>query len=436
MNQKGQGALDFLMTYGWTILAALVSIAAFWQFGLLSGGFMSAVTGMSYCALPAGIVCEDHSIGPSGVTLVLRNALPSAITSVKVRIQSQESGVVCLESTTVAQIASGAKHSFFVACDGLQNRQRFKGSIVVTYGIEGGVLSHTDEGSVASGQIEPSQICNVDNDGDTFYQVGSCPAANDCDDNDPTIPLQGGVHEDTEALCTDDKDNDCDGLTDEADPDCDLDLPCQTNADGDPYISILCESGTDCDDSNSTIHPPQEYENTVPLCTDLVDDDCDGLIDYPTDPSCIGAGTCTVDIDGDGYYLIGSCISGDDCNDDPEVCGAFCHPGLAEDCSDEFDNDCNDLINDGCPPSPSCTGVALECPEINSQIDCESQYNCNWDFIFHECYGSALDCENSFFSNKELCETQQTEMTCPLFEGPCTDRCVWNDGQGGGDLTG
>src|SRR3989338_2314828 len=37
INRNGQSALEFLMTYGWTILAALVSLAAFWGIGVNRG---------------------------------------------------------------------------------------------------------------------------------------------------------------------------------------------------------------------------------------------------------------------------------------------------------------------------------------------------------------------------------------------------------------
>lgn len=379
MNQKGQGALDFLMTYGWTILAAMVSIAAFWQFGLLGGGFMSAITGMNYCAMPAGIVCVDHSIGPLGVTIVLKNALPSTITNVVVSIQSRESGVTCTQSQSDPQhpinIQNDKTHSFFIPCQGLPNKHRFKGSVIVSYTLEGSVLSHTDEGSIATGEIEPETFC-PDNDGDTF-KAQEC-GGNDCNDNS-NAAYPGGPVEVNIELCSDDLDNDCNGLTDEQELSC-RDVGCppgEPDADGDTYNTVLCPGGTDCNDGDYFINPSRSAEKiggNLTICVDRVDTDCDSLIDL-ADPDCTGSIKCE-NADGDecpegvecysNEFICGDEI-GPDCDDTPHDdegcsgqichCGRFCHPGFenGELCEDNYDNDCNGLKDDeevcGCLPN-------------------------------------------------------------------------------------
>ena len=59
----------------------------------------------------------------------------------------------------------------------------------------------------------------TDADGDGHYTPDSCRTPNDdCDDNDPTIPGS--------EVCTDGKDNDCDGNTDCIDMDCSADPLC------------------------------------------------------------------------------------------------------------------------------------------------------------------------------------------------------------------
>ena len=82
MNNKGQAALEFLMTYGWTILAAIVSIAAFAQFGLVSAGTLTSITGFSVCVLPPGLACE-HRIGEKGYDLASFEALRNQVERAK-----------------------------------------------------------------------------------------------------------------------------------------------------------------------------------------------------------------------------------------------------------------------------------------------------------------------------------------------------------------
>jgi hypothetical protein len=65
-----------------------------------------------------------------------------------------------------------------------------------------------DTGTDDTGTSDTGDPVWVDDDGDCY------PARWDCDDDDPTI------HPDFPEQCTDQIDNDCDGLVDDADPEC------------------------------------------------------------------------------------------------------------------------------------------------------------------------------------------------------------------------
>ncbi|MDO8629598.1 MAG: putative metal-binding motif-containing protein, partial [Phycisphaerales bacterium] len=108
------------------------------------------------------------------------------------------------------------------------------------------------------------------------------------------------------------------------------------------YVS----EGTDCDDTNASIYP-----GATEVCNGL-DDDCDGAIDE-------GAGTIWyLDWDGDGYgdpsnALLactqppGRVADFSDCDDT----NATVHPGAVELCNG-VDDDCDQTIDEGCPPPP------------------------------------------------------------------------------------
>jgi len=93
----------------------------------------------------------------------------------------------------------------------------------------------------------------IDADGDGFFSDV------DCDDTNPLV--NPGAAE----VCDDLMDNDCDGLTDAADPDC----AAPVDEDGDGFFSDV-----DCNDHDPLINPI-----ATEICGDAVDNDCDGLVD-------------------------------------------------------------------------------------------------------------------------------------------------------------
>lgn len=156
-----------------------------------------------------------------------------------------------------------------------------------------------------------------DADGDGYTE-----SQGDCDDNDPSI--HPGAAEACDAI-----DSDCDGDTSDGCEICDAEFYRDQDADsyGDPDVSYTgCSAktgyvsdGSDCDDTNATIHP-----TATETCEDSRDNDCDGDVDE-------GCEEPKIDADGDTY---GSDI---DCNDnDPAI-----NPGATEIPGNGVDENCD-----------------------------------------------------------------------------------------------
>lgn len=73
MNKKGQAAMEFLMTYGWAILAAIIAIAVLAYFGVFNPGRYTS----EMCQVSAPFTCDDNSVASAtaanGVQIILRN---------------------------------------------------------------------------------------------------------------------------------------------------------------------------------------------------------------------------------------------------------------------------------------------------------------------------------------------------------------------------
>ena len=194
--------------------------------------------------------------------------------------------------------------------------------------------------AVDLGAYEMPETCVTDADSDGYFTEGDECGPVDCDDGDLTV--NPGVFEGPfyDAKCTDEIDNDCDGLIDIADEEgcfC-------ADVDGDGFEDAACY-GEDCDDTDAAIHPDAAE------ISDEIDNNCDGIID---------------DTDGDGIM------------DDVEGLDP-CTGGAVVDCDDNcplLDNpDQDDFDGDGvgtaCDQeiylSPIDQGLAFQ-GEINNAI--------------------------------------------------------------------
>jgi hypothetical protein len=181
---------------------------------------------------------------------------------------------------------------------------------------------------------------------------GTSPWGDDCDDADAER-FPGNVE-----TC-DGADQDCDGLVDDADPDLAASRH-HPDQDGDgfgdptrPVIACVAPPGhvadaTDCDDRLAAVFPG------APETCDLLDDDCDGLVDE-VDPDLVGAPALHRDADLDGFgdpathvvacfAPVGTVLDGTDCDDgDYRV-----RPGGPEWC-DGRDGDCDGFVDEDDP---------------------------------------------------------------------------------------
>jgi hypothetical protein len=184
-----------------------------------------------------------------------------------------------------------------------------------------------------------------DADGDGYAVCSascSLTAGKSCGDCDET---KASVHPGATELCANGLDDDCNGLTDAADPACAL--PACPDADGDGYAvcSASCslpaaKTCGDCDETRSSVHP-----GAAESCNGF-DDDCNGTIDEGVQS------TFYRDSDGDGYgnpavtslacfAPTGYVLDSTDCDDTR----AMVHPNAPELCGNGLDDDCSGTID-------------------------------------------------------------------------------------------
>lgn len=165
-------------------------------------------------------------------------------------------------------------------------------------------------------------VC-TDNDQDTYAIEGGQCGPIDCDDSNPNV--NPGATE----ICDNLIDDDCDGLIDKTDPDCQECTAQETQA-CDTGLFGVCASGTQiCDETGFWGTCQQNVQPSAEICNNGQDDDCDSLTDC-FDPDCNADQNCQVVDCGNGVV-----DSGEQCDDgnltDGDGCSSICilEPGTS-----------------------------------------------------------------------------------------------------------
>jgi hypothetical protein len=140
MTKKGQAAMEFLMTYGWAILAAIIVI------GILGYYYFSKDT----LTPNAGIVNAPFyllasNVKTDGVNLELKNNGGDTLTVISVNVTGTcNAGAV----PSPASVDAGVTTTANIACTPGSAGDTFKGDITVYYTVEGSSLEQTSTGSM------------------------------------------------------------------------------------------------------------------------------------------------------------------------------------------------------------------------------------------------------------------------------------------------
>jgi len=136
-NKRGQAALEFLMTYGWAILAAIVVIAILAYFGV----FSPASYVPNQCILSASFGCNAGIANTSGITLELVNGRGQTVNLTNVNITG------CGAVNVGTMMLDNDKLTVTVPC-ALAAGTKFSGSITLTYLVLDSSLPLTSAGKI------------------------------------------------------------------------------------------------------------------------------------------------------------------------------------------------------------------------------------------------------------------------------------------------
>ncbi len=145
MKRKGQAAVEFLMTYGWAILAAVIAIGVLAYFGVFSPG--KYVTDSAIVTAPFYVNAQN--INASGINLELRNNGGEDLNVTSISIDGSSPDVTCTW-TGGREVDPSNLQAFTATCaSALTVGGTYKGDIAINYRKAGSGIDLTSTGTIA-----------------------------------------------------------------------------------------------------------------------------------------------------------------------------------------------------------------------------------------------------------------------------------------------
>lgn len=143
MKKKGQAAMEFLMTYGWAILAAVIVIAVLASFGVFSPGKYIP----NKCLLTAPLGCVAGTADTTGIQIEVRNGAGDTITITDLTVEGC-TGVVSPVIGAYDMVDQNVTVFSIGACTPNTVGEKFKGDITIKYTTIGSTLEQTSTGEI------------------------------------------------------------------------------------------------------------------------------------------------------------------------------------------------------------------------------------------------------------------------------------------------
>lgn len=158
MQRKGQAAMEFLMTYGWAILAAIVAIAVLAYFGV----FSPSTYAPTICIMSAPLGCDIDSVvlvndgGTGGlvdnVTIYIANGAGESINVTGAWVKGDCQDASQDLTTASITIANGEEGAVGVDCDdasAFTTGDTFAADVAITYTKGTGTRTLTSSGRIS-----------------------------------------------------------------------------------------------------------------------------------------------------------------------------------------------------------------------------------------------------------------------------------------------
>src|SRR3989344_511373 len=172
MHKRGQAAMEFLMTYGWAVIAVLVVIGAMWYFDLNPYNLVA-----ENCLPVPGFACSDFIVGEDGIGLVVTNTVPQPVIVKGISFSSDSLGE-CAATGLNQVLKSGEKQAVYAndpaGCNmdtTLLNLRPNKYQYTVMYSSAGSDIVHEAKGELRARMDKGKSVESIGGDGGSLMSL-------------------------------------------------------------------------------------------------------------------------------------------------------------------------------------------------------------------------------------------------------------------------
>lgn len=166
-SKRGQAAVEFLMTYGWAILASVIVMGVLAYMGVFGGSFSQPTTlalsppfYISAVSIQKLVSPENQVLGYRvGIDLYNGGGTSTQISSIE--IKSSDGQILCsYEPLTPLSINSGQKEGIYLSCQDIADSM-FEGDFYLHYTNSGSNLVQTSSGEIRGSvqSVVPEAVC-------------------------------------------------------------------------------------------------------------------------------------------------------------------------------------------------------------------------------------------------------------------------------------
>jgi hypothetical protein len=142
MAKRGQAAMEFLMTYGWAILAAVIVVGVLWYII----GSPANLAGNSFKISQPFVSKGIGEVTTTGLSINLLNGAGESVTIREIDFEDTS----CTDSTGLSTtVADGAEQSFDITCS-LTTGDRLNSDITIVFSQGSSTFNQTATGSVSA----------------------------------------------------------------------------------------------------------------------------------------------------------------------------------------------------------------------------------------------------------------------------------------------